>query len=121
MPTASDPGRSINPGPRTTSNQSPNSTPKNEIHTNQMKNPSKKKTNTHSLWAPFFFLRAYMYGTFRCTGLLLYVVHSDAHVHLHCHDIVHDCINMIALMIVVLPVRPCSWQNAIFHTPEPLL
>ena len=36
MPTASDPGRSITHGPRTTSNQSPNSTPKNGIHTNQM-------------------------------------------------------------------------------------
>ena len=36
MPTASDPGQSITPGSRITSNQSPNSTPKNEIHTNQM-------------------------------------------------------------------------------------
>ena len=37
MPTTSEPDRSIPPGPRTTSNQSPNSTPKNEIHvhTNQ--------------------------------------------------------------------------------------
>ena len=36
MPIASDPGWSITSGPRMTSNQSPNSTPKNEIHTNQM-------------------------------------------------------------------------------------
>ena len=38
IPTASEPGRSITPGPRTTSNQSADSSPKNEIslHTNQM-------------------------------------------------------------------------------------
>ena len=59
MPTASDPGRSNTPGRRTTSNQSPNSTPKNEIHvhTNQMQKPSiRKHYNTHSLRAPFFLM-----------------------------------------------------------------
>ena len=44
MTTASDPGWSITPDRRTTSNQSPNSTPKIEIHTNQMQNPSNKNT-----------------------------------------------------------------------------
>ena len=45
MPTASESGRSITPGPRTTSNQSPNSTPKNEIHTkSNVKSIKKKET-----------------------------------------------------------------------------